>query len=73
MNKFIKKTLNKLLEEFNDEENKNKIYEEVITPIIDKFTEKIYPYVTLLFVMYTLNLVLIIAILFIILMTRKVK
>ena len=30
MNKFIKKTINKLLEEFNDEENKNKIYEEVI-------------------------------------------
>lgn len=73
MNKFIKKTLNKLLEEFNDEENKNKIYEEVITPILDKFTERIYPYVTLLFVMYTLNLILIIAILFIILMTRKVK
>ena len=73
MNKFIKKTINKLLEEFNDEENKNKIYEEVITPILDKFTERIYPYVTLLFVMYTLNLVLIIAILFIILMTRKVK
>ena len=73
MNKFIKKTINKLLEEFNDEENKNKIYEEVITPILDKFTEKIYPYVTLLFVMYTLNLILIIAILFIILMTRKVK
>ena len=70
---FLKKTLQKIIEEFNNDDNKQKIYEDIVTPIIDKFTEKIYPYVTLLFIMYSLNLILIIAILLIIIMTRNVK
>lgn len=73
MSNFVKKTLQKVLEEFNNEDNKKRIYEDIVTPILDKFTEKIYPYVTLLFVMYSLNLILIIAILLIIIMTRNVK
>tara|TARA_Y100000389_G_C17363714_1_gene465115 strand:+ start:771 stop:992 length:222 start_codon:yes stop_codon:yes gene_type:complete len=73
MSTFVKKTLQKIIEEFNDEDNKKKIYDDVVTPIIEKFTEKIYPYVTLLFVMYSINLILIIAILLIIIMTRNVK
>lgn len=73
MSTFVKKTLQKIIEEFNNDDNKQKIYEDIVTPIIDKFTEKIYPYVTLLFIMYSLNLILIIAILLIIIMTRKVK
>lgn len=73
MSSFVKKTLQKIIEEFNNDDNKQKIYEDIVTPIIDKFTEKIYPYVTLLFIMYSLNLILIIAILLIIIMTRKVK
>jgi hypothetical protein len=73
MSNFVKKTLQKVLEEFNNEDNKQKIYEDIVTPILDKFTEKIYPYVTLLFIMYSLNLILIIAILLIIIMTRNVK
>ena len=73
MSTFVKKTLQKIIEEFNDEDNKKKIYDDVVTPIIEKFTEKIYPYVTLLFIMYSINLILIIAILLIIIMTRNVK
>ena len=73
MSTFVKKTLQKIIEEFNNDDNKQKIYEDIVTPIIDKFTEKIYPYVTLLFIMYSLNLILIIAILLIIIMTRNVK
>jgi hypothetical protein len=73
MSTFVKKTLQKIIEEFNDEDNKKKLYDDVVTPIIEKFTEKIYPYVTLLFVMYSINLILIIAILLIIIMTRNVK
>lgn len=73
MSTFVKKTLQKIIEEFNDEDNKKKIYDDLVTPIIEKFTEKIYPYVTLLFVMYSINLILIIAILLIIIMTRNVK
>lgn len=71
-NNFIKNTLNQLVEEFNNEENKNILYQEILTPILNKFTERIYPYVTLLFIMYIINLILIIAILFIILYSRKV-
>lgn len=73
MSSFVKKTLQKVLEEFNNEENKKKLYDDVITPVLQKFQEKIYPYVTMLFIMYSINLVLIVAILLIILMTRNVK
>jgi len=73
MSSFVKKTLQKVLEEFNNEENKKKLYDDVITPVLQKFQEKIYPYVTILFIMYSINLVLIVAILLIILMTRNVK
>lgn len=71
--KYIKKTISKLIEEFNNDNNQKKIYEEILTPILEKFNQKIYPYVTLLFIMYIINLVLIISILFIILYTRNVK
>jgi len=73
INKYIKNFFNEVLEEFNNEENKNKIYEDILSPILNKFTDSIYPYVTLLFIMYIINLVLIITILFIILNTRNVK
>ncbi len=73
INKYVKRILNEILEEFNNEENKKKIYEDILTPILYKFTDSIYPYVTLLFIMYIINLILIIAILFIILNTRNVK
>lgn len=71
--KYIKKTVNKVIEEFNNDENQKKIYEEILTPILERFNQKIYPYVTLLFIMYIINLLLIIAILIIIINTRYVK
>lgn len=73
MNTFIKKTLQKIVEEFKEEETKKKFNEEIITPILNQFTDKIYPYVTLLFIMYSINLILIISILIIIVMTRKIN
>ena len=72
MNQFLKNTIQKIVEEFQEEETKKKIFDEIVIPILDKFSDKIYPYVTLLFVMYTINLILIIAILLIIIMTRNV-
>lgn len=72
MNIFLKNTLKKIVEELQEEETKKAIFEDIVTPILKKFSDKIYPYVTLLFVMYTINLILIIAILFIIIMTRNV-
>ena len=74
MSKFIKKTLNNLIEDFtNDEENKNKIFENLLTPMMDNFITKINPYINLIIGMYVLNLLLIIAILIIIIFTRNVK
>lgn len=72
MNQFLKNTIQKIVEEFQEEETKKKIFDEIVIPILDKFCDKIYPYVTLLFIMYTINLILIIAILLIIIMTRNV-
>lgn len=71
VNNFVKKLLNNFVEEFNNGDNKKILYDEVITPILEKFTDKIFPYVTLLFIMYSLNLILIVIILFIILNSRK--
>lgn len=67
---MIKKLTNdfiaKFVKEFNKEENKTKINNEILTPIFSSFSEKIYPYVTLLFVLYTFNLLIIITILLLI-------
>jgi hypothetical protein len=74
MSNFIKKTLNNLIEDFcDDEENKNKIYENLLTPLMDNFLVKINPYINLIIGMYVLNLLLIIAILIIIILTRNIK
>ena len=37
---------------------KQKIKEEVLHPILTEFSQKVYPYINILFVMYSLNLVL---------------
>lgn len=74
MSNFIKKTLNNLIEDFyNDEENKNKIFDYLLTPMMDQFLTKINPYINLIIGMYILNLLLIIAILVIIILTRNAQ
>lgn len=74
MSNFIKKTLNNLIEDFcDDEENKNKIFEYLLTPMMDSFLVKINPYINLIIGMYVLNLLLIIAILVIIIFTRNIN
>jgi hypothetical protein len=73
MSNFIKKTLNNLIEDFcDDEKNKNKIYEHLLTPMMDQFLTKINPYINLIIGMYILNLLLIISILIIIILTRNI-
>ena len=73
MSLFVRKTFKKIVEEFQEEETKLILYNQILSPILEKFTEKIYPYVTLLFIMNSINLILIISILIIISLTRKVK
>ena len=55
-----------LLREIKKEDNKCIIKNDIFNPIFSIFAQKIYPYVSLLFAMYTINLILIIIILILI-------
>lgn len=66
---FIKRIIN----EINSESNKKKISEEIVKPILNHLSTITFPYVTLLFSMYIINLILIISILIIILNFTKKK
>jgi hypothetical protein len=63
---FTKNILNKIINEISIKENKEKINNEIIKPILLTFSEKIYPYVSLLFILYCVNLIIIITILILI-------
>jgi len=71
IDKIVKDFIKKIIIEFKKKENKEIIESELVTPILDRFTESIYPYVSLLFIMYSLNLVLIIVILILIILYNK--
>lgn len=71
INKLVKDFIKRSVIEFKKQENKEMFDNEIIQPIIKNFSEKIFPYVSLLFIMYTLNLVLIIIILFLIISFNK--
>lgn len=68
--KLVKDLIEKLSEEIKKEDNKQKLKEDFICPIFKEFSDKIYPYISILFIMYTLNLILIICILFLILLKK---
>ena len=63
LDKLTKDLINKVIIEINKPENKNRIEKEIFKPVFTNFADRIYPYVSLLFIMYILNLVLIIIIL----------
>ncbi len=65
MDKITKDIIKKIVIEINKEDNILQLENEIFAPVLKKFTKKIYPYVSLLFVMYSLNLLLIIIILII--------
>jgi hypothetical protein len=71
IDKIIKDFIDKSIVELKKKENKERIEEEILNPIFSSFAEKIYPYVSLLFLMYCLNLVLIIIILILIIIYNK--
>ena len=67
MENFTKNIIDKFICQLNKEENKKKINQDILNPIFKEFSNKIYPYVSLLFLMYILNLILVIIILTLIL------
>lgn len=71
IDKIVKDFIKKIIIEFKKKENKDIIESELVTPILNSFTESIYPYVSLLFIMYSLNLVLIIVILILTILYNK--
>jgi hypothetical protein len=71
IDKLVKDFIQKTIIEIKKKENKDVIETEILNPIFTSFTEKIYPYVSLLFIMYCLNLVLIIVILILIILYNK--
>ena len=71
IDKLIKDFVKKAVIEIKKKENKELIEKEIIDPVLKSFTERIYPYVSLLFIMYSLNLVLIIVILVLLIIYNK--
>lgn len=71
LEKLTKDLINKLIFEVNKPENKENLEKKIINPIFSNFAERIYPYVSLLFIMYSLNLILIIIVLILIIVYNK--
>ncbi len=71
--KIIKNLIDKLLLEVKKEENQSIIEIELLNPLLTKYTNKLYPYVSLLLFLYCLNLLLIIIILTLIIMFNREK
>ena len=69
--KLTKDLISKMVIEIKKEDNKKQIQENILNPILCQFTDRIYPYITLLFTMYSVNLILIIFILILIITNNK--
>jgi hypothetical protein len=55
IDKLIKDFIDKSIIELKKKENKDRIELEILNPIFSTFTERIYPYVSLLFLMYCID------------------
>lgn len=71
IDQLTKDFLNKIVFEIKKDDNKKTIKNDILEPILSEFSEKIYPYISILFLMYSINLVLIIIILFLIILRTK--
>jgi len=71
IDKLIKDFVKKTVIEIKKQENKDLIEKEIVDPVLKNFTDRIYPYVSLLFILYCLNFVLIIIILVLLIIYNK--
>ena len=69
--KLTKDLIKKIIIEVKKDENKKQIQDDILNPILGQFSDRIYPYITLLFTMYTISLILIIVILILIISNNK--
>ena len=73
IDKITKDFLEKIIFEIKKEDNKKMINDQIIYPILNDFCQKIYPYLTVLFTMYLVNIILIIIILYLVLFNKNKK
>jgi hypothetical protein len=66
IDKLTKDLINKIVIEFNKKDNKEILENDIINPILQNFTSKLFPYISLLFIMYSFNIILIISIIIIV-------
>ena len=71
IDKLTSDILNKIILQLNKPQNKEKLENKILRPLIYNIYEKLYPYISLLFIMYIINLVLIIIILILIILYNK--
>jgi hypothetical protein len=69
--KLTKDIINKITIQLNKKENKERIDKEIIEPLICNISNRLYPYISLMFIMYIVNLILIIVILILIIIYNK--
>jgi len=63
--------LNRIITEIKKEENQQKIELEILNPILIKFTNKLNPYIKIIFSIFILNFILVLIIFVIILFNLK--
>jgi hypothetical protein len=72
IDKIVHDFINKCIIEIKKENNKELVETHIINPWIKHFTNKIYPYVSLVFIMYCINIILIIIIILLIMKNKNV-
>jgi hypothetical protein len=69
--KLTSDLLNRFINEIKKEEHQKKIEIEILNPVLIKFSNKIYPYVKIVFIIFILNFLLVFIILILIIIFYK--
>ena len=69
--KITKDLLNRIITEIKKEENQKKIETDILNPILIKFSNKIYPYLKIVFSIFILNFLLVLIIFILIICNSK--
>jgi len=69
--KITVNVLERIIDEVKKDENQNKIEIEIINPLLIKFSNKIYPYIKIGFIIYIINFIMGVIILSLLLIINK--